>query len=298
MRSQQSAAPDCGCRAAVPEVLATVNGVKITRAEIDAPIATEIQKLEAAVIDARTRELDLQINSQLLNAEAKKRGLAVEELLKQEVVAKALRPTEAEALTFYQDNKERIAGEFASVKDQVIEYLLSVRQTAAAKKYADQLRAGADLKIMVAEVLPPAAAADRARVLATVLGTSITSADIEDSLRPLVIETQKQIYQLRADRLGLRINDLLLEQEAQKRKLTTRALLASDVDAKLKPVAEADAQSFYDQNKAKIVGEFAQVKADLIKYLEDQGQRRAELAFADQLRQAATIQMFIVAPAP
>ena len=75
--------------------------------------------------------------------------------------------------------------EFASIKDQITEFLRGQRQEERAKQFADSLRAGADVKILVPEPTPPATPADRARVIATVNGKNITSGDIEDDLLPL-----------------------------------------------------------------------------------------------------------------
>ena len=70
---------DCGCELKLPaEVLATVNGIRISTAEVDAPLQAQLDALRQQVIAARTRELDLQINSRLLDAEAKRRGIAAQ----------------------------------------------------------------------------------------------------------------------------------------------------------------------------------------------------------------------------
>ena len=90
--------------------------------------------------------------------------------------------------------------------------------------------------LLVENVTPPANEAERARILATINGARITSGDIEDSLRPLIFEAQEQVYRLRRKELDLKINQTLLEQEGQKRKITSRALFEDEVTAKLKPV--------------------------------------------------------------
>jgi hypothetical protein len=289
-------ADECGCRSPAPDVLATVNGVKITRDEIDSQLKSEIEKLEQEVIKARKQALGLEINTRLLQAEAAKRGVTSEALLQQEVVAKAAPPTETEALTFYNENKAQIGQEFSAVKTEIIKYLTAQREKALAEQLAQQLRAVADLKILAVEATPPKTSSDRARVFAMLRNIPITSANIEDSLLPLIVDTQKKIFQWRGQKLSLRINDLLLEQEAQKRKLTTRALLDAELLPKTKIISEADARTFFDQNKEKLTGEFAQVKSELMQYLQEKEQRRSELAYAQQLRSAATVQIFLIAP--
>ena len=289
----------CGCEAepAPPDVLAVVGATRIGRAEVEDAVRTRVSELQQQVVEARQRELDLQINSLLLEAEAKKRGLTTTRLLEREIVGKTAEPTEAEALAFYNQNKERVGSpDFAQVKEQVVEYLRDQRQRDAAAKFARQLRTAAAVTVSPAEVTPPAAAAERARVFATVNGKQITSAMIEDSLKPLVYSVQQQVYQLRKNRLELQINDLLLSQEAQKRQITTRALLDAEVGAKKKPVTEAEALAFYNQNKARVNGEFAQVKPQIVQYLEEQQARALQTELAERLRAAAGVQVFLREP--
>ncbi|MDQ3919818.1 MAG: hypothetical protein M3348_15225, partial [Acidobacteriota bacterium] len=104
---------DCGCEADVPaDSFAVVNGVRVTRKEIDDPLATAIGDLQRQVIEARKNELDLQINSRLLDAEARRRGMSALKLIREEVVAKTAEPTESDARAFYEQNKSRIKAEF------------------------------------------------------------------------------------------------------------------------------------------------------------------------------------------
>ena len=292
-----AAKEDCGCEVKpLPDVIAVVNGVQIKIKEIDDPISTRIKELQQQIIDARKREVDLQINSKLLEAEAKKRGVTTTKIIEQEIIAKVKEPTEAEAQAFYDQNKARITGEFKDVKKDIIAYLKDQRGRAAADELANRFRTAAAVKVIVAEATPPASDAERARVFATVNGQNITSGDVEDSLRPMIFDVQETIYNLRKQQLDLKINDTLLEQEAIKRKITTRALMDAEITPKMKPVSEADAQKFFDENKARINGDFAQLKPQIIQYLQQQESRRAEGSFADQLRKGATVQVFLTQP--
>jgi protein-disulfide isomerase len=83
-------------------------------------------------------------------------------------------------------------------------------------------------------------------------------------------------------------------QEAQKRKITTNALLETEV--KPEPVTEQQARAFYDQNKERVSGEFAQTKESIISYLQQMELRRAERMFVEKLRAAASIQTFLAVP--
>jgi protein-disulfide isomerase len=287
----------CGCEGEpLPEVVAVVNGIRITKQDVDAPIRKQIDEMQKNVIEARQRELDLQINSRLLEAEAKKRGTTTSKLLEQEIVAKVSEPTGAEAQTFYNANQSKINRPFADVQADIISFLRDQRQREEAKKLADRLRAAANVKVLIPNAAPPKSDAERARVLAVVNGEQLTSGHIEDSLKPLIYSVQERTYQLRKNQIELRINDALLEQEALKRKITTKALLDAEINAKTKPVTEAEARTFYDQNKERINGEFAQVKDQIVQYLQDTQRRDLQTAFANQLRQAATLEVNLRAP--
>jgi len=292
-------AEDCGCDEKAPAgALALVNGVKITIKDVEEPVKDTINDLHRQVIEARKRELDLRINTMLLESEAKKRGINSTKLIEQEVISKVKEPTEAEARTFYDQRRSQIQGEFDSVKRDLIDYLRNQRQGEQARKMADSLRAAAEVKVIVDSGAPPENESDRARVLATVNGEKITSGEVEDSLRPIIFNIQEQVYRLRKRNLDLRINDALLEQEAQKRKVTTAALLEAEVGPKLKKVTEEDTRAFYEQNKEKFTGNYDQLKGRIIQHLQQRAKHDAEVAFAEQLRGAASIQIFLTAPEP
>jgi len=117
---------------------------------------------------------------------------------------------------------------------------------------------------------------------------------VEDSLQPMIFDVQERVYKLRKDELELSVNDTLLVQEAQKRQVTTNALL--DAEVKPKAVTEEQARAFFEQNKDRVSGDFAQTRDSIIRYLEQIEVREAERAFVEKLRATASIQLLLVAP--
>jgi protein-disulfide isomerase len=297
---------DCGCEAGpLPDVLATVNGIKITQADLSPAVLQQIQALQQDVVDARKQILDVKINSILLDAEAKKRGVSNQKLFEDEVVSKTIQPTPAEAQSYFTQNRQQIeqqAGrsvEFSEIGEQVVAYLRNQRQNERSDQFAKSLRAAYAVKVTMGEVRPPATDAERARVLASVNGQNITSGEIEEDLRPLVAHTQEQVYLLRKNDVDQRVNDILLTQESQKRGVTERALLESEISSKVPVVTEAQAQDFYNKNKERIGGvDFTQAKYQIIQFMQGEEQRKLEAALVAKLRNGATVQTFLTPPAP
>jgi protein-disulfide isomerase len=95
----------------------------------------------------------------------------------------------------------------------------------------------------------------------------------------------------------LKVNDLLLGQEAQRRGVTQRALLDAEITSKLPAVTEADAQRFYDENKERIEGDFARTKEQITQYLREVAERKTLTDFAARMRAAGQVQTFLAAPA-
>jgi protein-disulfide isomerase len=63
--------------------------------------------------------------------------------------------TEEDALAFYDQNKAQINGDFASVKDQIIQYLTQLEQQKRETDFVQQLRKDADVKVYLMGPEPP-----------------------------------------------------------------------------------------------------------------------------------------------
>jgi hypothetical protein len=293
----QSDLNPCGCEDK-PQIktLAAVNGVKITKQELGSDVQNRITLLQSQVISAREAELDILINSYLMEAEAKRRGQTTQQFLQTDVIDKVGEPTDAEVELYYKERKVRMAEDFKKAKPQIIALLKSEHQQLEALKLASSLRAAANVHVLVPNVSPPANEQDLNRVLATAAGRQFTSRDVEAALAPLIFEVQQQVYQLRKDDLDMRINDMLLEQEAKRQNSTPQIVLAKAVRARLPIITDQQAKAFYAENKGKIPGDFEKVKFQIIELLMQQEQDKISKAFAGELRQNAAVQIYLTPP--
>jgi hypothetical protein len=290
--------PNCGCEQK-PEinVLAVVNGVKITRRDLSIDTLTQVSIAQDTVILARSRQLDLKINDLLLEMEAKRRGVTPVELLETGVTSKVAPPTEAEAKAIYEQDSNHTQS-FNSVKNKIMAQLRTERIAARVQEFANTLRAGAKITVANQQVTPPKNEAELARVFANVNGVDITSNDIETALLPLIFQVQQQVYALLKHDVDLRINDILIEQEAARLGTTPQALVDSHVITKVQIVTEKQARDYYNANKAQLKGDFSDVKVMLMQYLFELEKQKTLSAYAEELRKASAVQIYLTEPKP
>ncbi len=291
--------PDCGCEEK-PEinVLAVINGVRITKKDLSIDTTTQVSIAQESVITARSQALNQLVTKTVLDAEAKRRGLTVAKLLELELTAKVKEPTEADARAFYEENKTDRGRDYKSAKNEILAHLKSERQAARAKEFANALRVAAQVSVTEQQVTPPTNEGDLARVFATVNGVNITSLDIEQSLLPFIFQVQKQVYAIRKRELDLKINDMLLEEEAKRLQTTPKALLDQNVRGRMSIPSEEQVRAFYEKNKAKFNGEFSEVKVQIFQYLLAEEQQKLVAAYAEQLRKGAAVQIYLTEPQP
>jgi predicted DsbA family dithiol-disulfide isomerase len=93
------------------EAAAEVDGAPITRAELDGKIEGGLARVRQEEYDLRREALDKLIAERLIDAEAARRGISREELLRQEVDAKVTAPAATQVESIYDKNRERFSGQ-------------------------------------------------------------------------------------------------------------------------------------------------------------------------------------------
>ena len=113
------------------KVVARFDGEPITDDDLD--IRGELTRLEQEAYKARQEALDGVITVKVLEKEAKKNGIDVEELLKANVDSTVAKPTPAEVRAFYEQRKSRFRKPFEEVEEQAATILeaLDIREAPA-----------------------------------------------------------------------------------------------------------------------------------------------------------------------
>jgi protein-disulfide isomerase len=131
----------------------TVAGRPITAGTIDERLKPIAYKLRLNTYELAKQALDLTINDLLLLAEANRRNVPPEEIVRKEISEKIQVPTDAEIAKFYADNKAKIPGELAAVSNQIASYLQEQDRQRLERALSERLRTGANIRLLISE--PP-----------------------------------------------------------------------------------------------------------------------------------------------
>lgn len=135
-------------------VLATVSGKTITAAMIDERLRPLVYKLRLSTYELEKQALDQAIYNMLLLAEANRRNVAPEDLVRTEISEKTRQPTEPEISKFYSENQSSIQGGLDAVRSQIVSYLQEQEQQKLESALAEKLRKQANIRLLISE--PPA----------------------------------------------------------------------------------------------------------------------------------------------
>jgi protein-disulfide isomerase len=142
-------------------VVAEVNGAPILAAELEQKVAGRLVRVRQEEYELRRQALDELIAERLIAAEATKRKVAPEELLRQEVDAKAVGLPTAQLETLYEQNKARFAGQtrgeaLARIREVLGQRAKAERRAAWEKELRGAARVAVRLEAPRAAVAIPA----------------------------------------------------------------------------------------------------------------------------------------------
>jgi protein-disulfide isomerase len=279
-----------------PIALAIVNGQTITTVDIDPRVREEVESLEERIADTRRRVLELQINTELLEIEAKKRKLTFQQLYNLEVSKRLSNPTEAEIKKLIDDNRDQLnETDEASLRPQVISLLRATQEAKISEELVRRLRTAIPV-IMGLDINSPNL--NPAAVLATVGGKPITARVIMERLKPAIYKLRLAVYEIASEALERTINDLLLIAEANRRNVPPEEIVRTEISDKSHPPTEAEVAKFYAENKTRIGKDLDSVRNQLAEYLQEQGRQQLERVMSEKLRKGAQVRLLISEPQP
>ncbi len=132
-----------------PKPLAIVGGEPIYEKDLMSVAGPSLLDLSKKEFQAKSDALNKLIAKKILEAEAKKRGLSAEDLLKQEVDSKVAEPSDDEARGYYLAVKGQTTLPFEQVKAQIKQLLKNSEIQQAREKYVNSLRDKVEVSILL-----------------------------------------------------------------------------------------------------------------------------------------------------
>jgi len=162
-KAEAPASSSAALRPGSDSIAAEVEGRSITLAEVDERARPRLARVRQEEYEIRRDALDELIDERLREAEAKKRGISVEELHRKEVVEKATTPPAELVESIYSRNHDRFAGSTKEAALARISELLVERAEASRQaEFGEELRAGKTIDVRLdpprVEVAIPASA--------------------------------------------------------------------------------------------------------------------------------------------
>lgn len=279
---------------AAPVSLAIVNGQTLTTADLEPALRQEIESLDDKIAEARRSVLDLQINTTLLQVEAKKRHIDTHRLYELEVSSRIPTFTPAQIKKFIDDNRDQFTGIDPNVaNEQVAVYLHDEAESKLADDLVNRLRR-ANPVVMGVDINSPSLNA--ASVVATVAGQSITAAPLIERMKPVIYKLRSEAYDATKQRVDRLIDDMLLLEEAKRRQVGPEEIVRAEISDKVKTPTEAEVANFYAENKSRISGDLNSVRNQVATYLESESRQRLEKELSEKLRKGADIRWLISEP--
>jgi protein-disulfide isomerase len=129
------------------EPVAVVAGQAIYDEDLEAAGQGQLARLRNQEYDVKSKALENLIQQKLLEAEAKKKGVAPDKLLAQEVNSKVGDPTDAEVEAYYLGQKDRLNRPLEEVKAQLRASLKLAKIQQAQQDYLKRLRDSSEVAI-------------------------------------------------------------------------------------------------------------------------------------------------------
>ena len=235
--------------------IAIVESQPIFKADLTGPAAAQMLKVRQQEYQIESQALEDLIRQKVVEIEAKKEGLTVEQLYAKEVDSKISDPSEAEAKGYYLAVRTKTTLPFNMIEPQIKRLIENAEVQQAREKYADSLRASASVSILLQPPTVKLGTNDPARTEGNP-GAPVTIVEFGDFQCPF------------CGRVEPTLNNLLKKYEG-KVKLAFRDFPLSSIHPHAEPAAEAsrcaeEQGKFWPMHDAMYADQSKLTEADLI----------------------------------
>jgi protein-disulfide isomerase len=280
---------------AAPVALVVVNGQSFTTADLDPAVQQEVERLNEKIAEARKAVLDVQINTLLLEVEAKRRGIDTHRLYELEVSNRVGTITPAQIKKFLDENKDQFEGmDPALASKQAAAYLHDEVENKLADDLVNRLRKTNPV-VMGVDINSPNL--NPAAIVATIGGHPLKADTLIERLKPIVYRMKLEAYELTKQRIDQMVDNTLLLAESQRRQVGPEQIIRTEITDKVRNPTEEEINKFYSENKARISGDLNSIRNQLVTYLQNESRQQLEKDLSARLRKGADIRWLMTEPA-
>jgi protein-disulfide isomerase len=279
---------------AAPVPLVVVNGQTFTTADLDPAVRQEVESLNDKIAAARKSVLDVQINTLLLDVEAKRRHIDTHRLYELEVSSRIGPITPAQIKKFLDENKDQFEGiDTALATKQATAYLHDEIENKLADDLVNRLRKSNPV-VMGVDINSPNLSPTA--VVATVAGQPLKADSLIERLKPIIYRMKLEAYEVTKERIDQMVDNTLLLEEAKRRQIGPEEIIRAEVSDKVRNPTEDEINKFYSENKARISGDLNSIRNQLVTYLQNESRQQLEKNLSDRLRKGADIRWMLTEP--
>lgn len=281
-------------RPAGPVNIVVLNGQTLTTADLEPAVRQLLDQVEDKIAAAKREILDLQINTILLQVEANRRRIDTHRLYETEVTKRIPVPTAAQIKKLLDAQGAQLNGtDPATAHQQAAAYLQAESESKLADELVNRLRKTVPV-VMGVDINTPNLNNDA--VVATIGGQPLRAGVINERLKPIIYEINRQAYEFTKHQAEQMVHNLLLLDEARRRQIGPEEIIRSEVSDKVRQPSEAEVKKFYEENKSRINGDLNSLRNQIAQYLQDRERDRLEQELSARLRKNANIRWLITEP--
>ena len=281
---------------AAPVSIVIVNGQTLTTADLEPAVRRELDSVEDKIAEARTQMLELQINSLLLEIEAKKRRIETRRLYQLEVSNRIPAITQAQIKKFVDEHRSEFQGvDPAAANMEAAAYLREENERNLADALVKRLRNTIPV-VPGVDINSPGLNANS--VVATIGGLPLKADMLIERLKPMIYEMRLEAFEFTRRYAEEWVNNMLLLEEARRRQIGPEEIIRAEISEKIPNPTEQEVAKFYADNKARIGGDLDSVRSQLANYLQEQSRQRLEKDLSERLRKGVDIRWLISPPSP
>lgn len=210
------------------EVLATVDGVPITEAGLGDAARAAIHQAKTGLYEARRKAAEEAVGTILLEREARRRGVTLEQLLDAEVYSKVGQISPQEVKDFYVANQARIRQPLERVGPEIERHLKNQRAASWRAALVSELRKGSTIALLIDPPRVRVGASGPSRGPATAPVTIVEFSDFQCPFCAQAGPILRKVADTYGDRVRIVYRDFPLDTHVQARKAAEAARCADE----------------------------------------------------------------------